>query len=101
MRVLLLACGLILSPGAWAQETLLGAALRSLPEYDGYASDLTQPGFYKDYHFPNNQPARSLWYHDHALGMTRLNVYAGPAGFYIVRGGPDVGDPRAGVAGSA
>lgn len=35
MRVLLLACGLILSPGAWAQETLLGAALRSLPEYDG------------------------------------------------------------------
>ena len=30
----------------------------------------------------------TIWYHDHALGMTRLNVYAGPAGFYIVRGGP-------------
>ena len=30
-----------------------------------------------------------MWYHDHTLGMTRLNVYAGPAGFYIVRGGPD------------
>ena len=31
---------------------------------------------------------RPIWYHDHTLGMTRLNVYAGPAGFYIVRGGP-------------
>src|SRR5512147_382987 len=34
------------------------------------------------------QPAATIWYHDHVLGMTRLNVYAGPAGFYIVRGGP-------------
>ena len=31
---------------------------------------------------------RTLWYHDHTLGMTRLNVYAGPAGFYLLRGGP-------------
>ena len=30
-----------------------------------------------------------MWYHDHTLGMTRLNVYAGPAGFYLLRGGPD------------
>ena len=29
------------------------------------------------------------WYHDHTLRMTRLNVYAGPAGFYLIRGGPD------------
>jgi bilirubin oxidase len=29
-----------------------------------------------------------MWYHDHTLGMTRLNVYAGPAGFYLLRGGP-------------
>ena len=29
-----------------------------------------------------------MWYHDHVLGMTRLNVYAGPAGFYLLRGGP-------------
>jgi spore coat protein A len=35
----------------------------------------------------NDQPAATLWYHDHTLGMTRLNVYAGPAGFYLVRGG--------------
>jgi len=39
--------------------------------------------------YGNDQRATTLWYHDHTLGMTRLNVYAGPAGFYILRGGPD------------
>jgi FtsP/CotA-like multicopper oxidase with cupredoxin domain len=38
--------------------------------------------------YPNTNRASTLWYHDHTLGMTRLNLYAGPAGFYIVRGGP-------------
>jgi FtsP/CotA-like multicopper oxidase with cupredoxin domain len=41
------------------------------------------------FRYPNDQPASTLWYHDHALGMTRLNVYAGPAGFYNIRGGPN------------
>jgi spore coat protein A, manganese oxidase len=40
------------------------------------------------FQYPNDQRATTLWYHDHALGMTRLNVYAGPAGFYLLRGGP-------------
>jgi bilirubin oxidase len=40
------------------------------------------------YKYPNNQRAGTMWYHDHTLGMTRLNVYAGPAGFYLLRGGP-------------
>ena len=40
------------------------------------------------FQYPNSNRASTLWYHDHTLGMTRLNVYAGPAGFYIVRGGP-------------
>lgn len=40
------------------------------------------------FQYPNTQRASTLWYHDHTLGMTRLNVYAGPAGFFIVRGGP-------------
>ena len=40
------------------------------------------------YQYPNEQRATTLWYHDHTLGMTRLNVYAGPAGFYLLRGGP-------------
>ncbi|MCJ7739428.1 MAG: multicopper oxidase [Anaerolineae bacterium] len=40
------------------------------------------------FEYPNDQRATTLWYHDHSLGMTRLNVYAGPAGFWIIRGGP-------------
>jgi FtsP/CotA-like multicopper oxidase with cupredoxin domain len=46
-----------------------------------------RPGF-AVFQYPNLNRASTIWYHDHALGMTRLNVYAGPAGFYIVRGGP-------------
>ena len=46
------------------------------------------PGF-AIFQYANNQRASTLWYHDHALGMTRLNVYAGPAGFFLVRGGPE------------
>ena len=46
------------------------------------------PGF-ATFEYPNLGRASTDWYHDHALGMTRLNVYAGPAGFYIIRGGPD------------
>ena len=41
------------------------------------------------FQYDNNQRASTMWYHDHTLGMTRLNVYAGPAGFYLLRGGPD------------
>ena len=46
------------------------------------------PGF-ATFQYPNKNRASTIWYHDHTLGMTRLNVYAGPAGFYIIRGGPD------------
>ncbi len=45
------------------------------------------PG-YATFEYPNTNRASTIWYHDHAVGMTRLNVYAGPAGFYIIRGGP-------------
>jgi FtsP/CotA-like multicopper oxidase with cupredoxin domain len=45
------------------------------------------PGF-ATFQYPNLGRAATTWYHDHTLGMTRLNVYAGPAGFYIIRGGP-------------
>ena len=49
----------------------------------------TNPGNlgYADYRYRNDQPATTLWYHDHTLGMTRSNVYAGPAGFWLIRGG--------------
>jgi len=46
------------------------------------------PGF-ATFQYPNSQRASTIWYHDHALGMTRLNVYAGPAGFFLIRGGPE------------
>ncbi|WP_372867259.1 multicopper oxidase family protein [Pseudomonas sp.] len=58
------------------------------------------PGF-ATFQYPNLNRASTLWYHDHTLGMTRLNVYAGPAGFYLIRGGPDgdlaVSDTRSGM----
>jgi bilirubin oxidase len=41
------------------------------------------------FQYANDQRAATMWYHDHTLGMTRVNVYAGPAGFYLLRGGPD------------
>jgi FtsP/CotA-like multicopper oxidase with cupredoxin domain len=50
-------------------------------------------GIIKDFEYLNDQPAGNLWYHDHALGITRLNVYAGMAGFYFVRDGVDTGTP--------
>lgn len=36
-------------------------------------------------HLPNQQEPATLWHHDHALGITRTNVYAGLAGFYLLR----------------
>ncbi len=46
---------------------------------------------HKKYTYDNSQGAGCLWYHDHALGMTRLNVYAGLVGFYIIRDNEDTG----------
>jgi spore coat protein A len=36
------------------------------------------------YRYPNKQEAAPIWFHDHTLGATRLNVYAGMAGAYII-----------------
>jgi FtsP/CotA-like multicopper oxidase with cupredoxin domain len=54
----------------------------SSPQYDGYADDLTYPGQYKDYWYPNFQEARTLWYHDHAVHHTAKNAYSGLAAQY-------------------
>lgn len=49
----------------------------------GYAQ--RGPAFIKkDYYYDNTQEASTLWYHDHTVGMTRLNMYAGLMGFYLV-----------------
>ncbi len=87
---------------------------------DGYASDGTWYEFFAakaaasygatwgkgfaTFQYPNLGRATTTWFHDHTLGMTRLNVYAGPAGFFIVRGGPSgdgaVLDSRTGLPAS-
>lgn len=54
----------------------------SLPQYDGYAGDLTLNGQKKYYQYPNFQPARTLWYHDHAQHYTAQNAYSGLAAQY-------------------
>jgi len=85
----------------YAEAWYLPAA-KNIPA--GYAAEGTWYGYFKakakasygakwgpgfaTFQYPNHNRASTIWYHDHALGMTRLNVYAGPAGFYIVRGGP-------------
>jgi len=66
----------------WTSTHLHGSC--SLPEYDGYASDVTNPGQYKDYRYPNIQDARTLWYHDHGVHITAENAYMGLAAQYIL-----------------
>ncbi len=55
-------------------------------QFDGYPEDIFYPGQSSIVHqYPNLQNDGTLWYHDHGLGITRLNVYMGLAGFYILR----------------
>lgn len=63
-----------------------------LPASDGFpeawftSDGKTGSDFHSDtYTYPNDQPATTLWYHDHALGTTRLNNYAGLSGMYLIR----------------
>jgi spore coat protein A len=56
----------------------------SLPEFDGYANDVTAPGEFKDYHYPNFQPARTLWYHDHGVHWSAQQAYGGLAAMYLL-----------------
>ena len=58
---------------------------RAPAKSDGFPEDWYTPGHSALYHYPNGQDAATLWYHDHAMGITRLNIYAGLFGAYIVR----------------
>lgn len=66
---------------------------RVRPENDGFPEAWFTRNFEKRgpkflhevYYYPNCQRPSTLWYHDHTLGITRLNVYAGLAGFYLIR----------------
>jgi FtsP/CotA-like multicopper oxidase with cupredoxin domain len=71
----------ILGYESWTSVHLHGNA--SKPQYDGYADDITWPGQYKDYHYSNDQAARTLWYHDHGAHHTAENAYMGLAGLYL------------------
>ena len=55
------------------------------PGSDGAPDDTFLPGQTHTYHWLNDQQSATLWYHDHALGITRLNVYAGLASGYLIR----------------
>ncbi|MDT0170205.1 multicopper oxidase domain-containing protein [Pseudarthrobacter sp. BRE9] len=61
------------------------------PRSDGGPDRAFGPGASYTYRYANNQDAAGLWYHDHALGMTRLSVYAGLAGGYLLRDTPGPG----------
>ena len=61
------------------------------PQFDGHPQDTYLPGSSKTYNYLNGQEAATVWYHDHALGITRLNVYAGLAGYYLIRDQFDTG----------
>jgi len=72
-------------PEQWFTPDPLG------PKGAGYVSLSTVPNNQAVYYYPNSQEATTLWFHDHALGATRLNVYGGLAGFYFLRDGRDTG----------
>ena len=58
---------------------------RTPPASDGYPEDWYVPGKSKIYHYPNRQDAAMLFYHDHTMGINRLNIYAGLQGLYLIR----------------
>jgi spore coat protein A len=60
-----------------------GAKTRS--KDDGYPEDWFVPGKSKTCVYPMEQDATALWYHDHAMGLNRINIYAGLFGMLLVR----------------
>lgn len=61
------------------------------PASDGHPLAAYRSGGRWVHNFSGRQAAMGLWYHDHAMGITRLNVYAGLAGNYWVRDRWDTG----------
>ena len=74
-------------PAEYAREGTWYRFFASKAARQGILASRSGPGT-AVYQYPNSQRASTAWYHDHTLGMTRLNVYAGPAGFFLIRGGP-------------
>jgi spore coat protein A len=72
-------------PEAWYLPNASDIPAGYYDEGTHYGSEVPAPPGSAWFHYPNDQRATTLWYHDHALGMTRLNVYAGLAGFWLIR----------------
>jgi spore coat protein A len=53
-------------------------------EHDGHAMDHVMPGMIRDYIYPNNQMASTIWYHDHTMDMTAPHVWKGLAAPYVI-----------------
>lgn len=51
---------------------------------DGHAMDYIYPGNSRTYHYPNNQIASTIWFHEHAMDVTATHVYKGMAGLYYI-----------------
>lgn len=62
---------------------LHGAKVQS--KYDGYPEDWFRVGESKTCIYPFDQDATALWFHDHAMGINRLNTYAGLMGMLLLR----------------
>ena len=81
----------------WAPNGASGSSFTNGPV--GYLNTFYQHHFpaqvippgYADYLYPNDQSDRLLWYHDHAMGITRLNAYAGLATGYLIRDSVEAG----------
>jgi len=58
---------------------------KTLPESDGYPERWFAPGKSATSYYPNTQDAALLWYHDHAMGINRLNMFAGLFGLFVIR----------------
>lgn len=72
-----------MGPTARTVVHLHGAHVQA--RYDGYPENTWLPGEGETYIYSNRQLGGTLWYHDHALGITRLNVIMGLAGAYVLR----------------
>jgi spore coat protein A len=55
------------------------------PSSDGYPEHWYVPGKSATFHYPNRQSAAMLFYHDHTMGINRLNIYAGLQGLFFIR----------------
>jgi spore coat protein A len=58
---------------------------RAATKDDGYPDDWFVPGQSRICNYPLEQDATALWYHDHAMGINRLNIYAGLVGVMLIR----------------